>query len=72
MKLLDGKTPTLFIDQHGDAHGYHRTRKSLMDRLHAKRADKMYADKKDGATVHCGYVIGGLWLTAYLPVEVPA
>ena len=32
---------------------------------------KMYQDKKDGTTVFCGYVIGGLWLQLYevQPVE---
>ena len=32
----------------------------------------MYQDKKDGSTVHVGYVIGQLWLTAFQPVEVLA
>ena len=33
--------------------------------------EKMYQDKKDGTTVFCGYVIGGLWLQLYevQPVE---
>lgn len=32
---------------------------------------EMYQDKKDGTTVFCGYVIGGLWLQLYevQPVE---
>lgn len=32
---------------------------------------KMYQDKKDGTTVFCGYVIGGLWLQLFevQPVE---
>lgn len=70
-RLLDGTTPVLFIDQYGHAHGYHRTVKSLMRRLYAGRAVKMYVDHKDGTTRHCGYIIAGLWLTAYHRVEVP-
>jgi len=29
----------------------------------------MYCDKRDGRTVHCGYVVGRRWFTAYAPVE---
>jgi hypothetical protein len=29
----------------------------------------MFVDKKDGSTVHIGYVIGQHWLTAFQPVE---
>jgi hypothetical protein len=56
------------IDQYGKT--YHNLgkypRKELLERLgYKKAADKMYRDKKDGSTVHCGYVIGGLWIDLY-------
>lgn len=33
------------------------------------RVSKMYVDKKDGRSVHIGYVVGQHWLTAYQRVE---
>ena len=55
------------IDQYGQT--YHDLgkypRKELLNRLGYKKADKMYQDKKDGSVVHCGYVIGGNWITLY-------
>jgi hypothetical protein len=33
------------------------------------RVRKMYVDKKDGRSVHIGYVVGQHWLTAYQRVE---
>ena len=41
------------------------------ERLCNSHVEKMYQDKKDGTTVFCGYVIGGLWLQLYevQPVE---
>ena len=36
-----------------------------------KPSMQVYVDKKDGSVVHCGYVIGQHWLTAYRPVEIP-
>lgn len=55
------------IDQYG--HAYHglgeHPRKELMERLARSSAQRMYVDKKDGRTVHIGYIIGGLWLTLY-------
>ncbi len=58
---------TMAIDQYG--HTYHDLgkypRKGLMDKLGAERAECMYVDKKDGSTVHIGYIIGGLWLRIY-------
>jgi hypothetical protein len=41
------------------------TRKELLKRLGYRKADKIYRDKKDGTTVHCGYVIGRLWIDLY-------
>ena len=40
-------------------------RKELLERLGYTKAHKMYRDKKDGSSVHCGYVIGGLWIDLY-------
>jgi hypothetical protein len=58
---------TMGIDQYGTT--YHDLgkypRKELLSRLNYKNAQKMYRDKKDGSTVHCGYVIGGLWIGLY-------
>ncbi len=55
------------IDQYGEI--YHDLgkylRKELLERLGYKKADKMYVDKKDGSTVHCGYVIGRNWINFY-------
>ena len=63
------------IDQYGQTyHGLKHPRQDLLERLGYSSARKMYQDKKDGSTVHVGYVIGGLWLTLYRvePVENPA
>jgi hypothetical protein len=40
-------------------------RKELLRRIGRKSARKMYVDKKDGSTSHCGYVIVGLWIILY-------
>ena len=40
-------------------------RKALLEMLGASRAEKMYVDKKDGSTVHVGYIIKGLWIQLY-------
>lgn len=60
----------LFVDQFGN----HFTAKSIRE-LRTKvpgRCAKMYIDRKDGTTVHIGYVIGQHWLTMFAPVELPA
>lgn len=62
------------IDQY--RHTYHDLgkypRKELLSRLGYKTANRMYRDKKDGSTVHCGYVIGRIWIELYevKPLEV--
>lgn len=62
------------IDQYGQI--YHDLgkypRKELLNRLGYKKAEKMYRDKKNGSTVHCGYVIGKNWINLYevKPIEV--
>lgn len=40
-------------------------RKKLLEKIGAKRADKMYVDGTDGKIYHIGYVIKGYWLTLY-------
>jgi hypothetical protein len=55
------------IDQYGTTYhdlGVH-PRKELLTRLGYKHANRMFVDKKDGGTVHCGYVIGRYWITLY-------
>lgn len=61
---------TLYRDQYGGTF-MARTLKELRAKLPG-RCSRMYQDKKDGSTVHVGYVIGQLWLTAFQPVEVLA
>lgn len=57
----------LYLDQQGLPF-WARTLKELRAQVPGK-VSKMYVDKKDGSTVHCGYVIGDHWLTAYIPYE---
>lgn len=60
------------IDQYGHTyHGLKHPRKDLCERLCCSHVEKMYQDKKDGTTVFCGYIIGGLWLQLFevQPVE---
>ena len=66
---MNGKQ-TLYMDQWGNKFRA-KTVKSLRDKVGGGRISKMYVDKKDGSVVHCGYVIGQHWLTAYRPVEIP-
>lgn len=40
-------------------------RKELMERFDTKKATKIYQDKKDGSTVHVGYIVRGHWFTLY-------
>lgn len=60
----------LYLDQYGNKF-FARTVKELRSKIEGggSRVSKMYIDKKDGSTVHCGYVIGGHWLTAFVPFE---
>jgi len=66
---MNGKL-MMYLDQYGHPH-WARTVKELRESI-GGAISKMYVDKKDGRTVHCGYVVGSLWLTAYAPVELPA
>lgn len=69
---MNGKL-LLYIDQYGSMF-WARTVAELRKQIGmgGSRVSKMYVDKKDGRTVHIGYVIGEHWLTAYAPVELPA
>jgi len=67
---MRGKT-TLYIDQWGNRF-YSPTVKHLREQVGGGRISKMYRNKRDGRTVHVGYVIGCHWLTAYQPVELAA
>jgi hypothetical protein len=63
---MKGK-PTLYIDQWG-SRWWAKTVKELREQI-GGRVSKMYVDKKDGRSVHIGYVVGQHWLTAYQRVE---
>ena len=64
------KPPILYIDQYGNRF-WARTVKELRQAVGGGRVSKMYRDKKDGRSVHCGYVIGEHWLSGYTPLEKP-
>lgn len=61
------KVDYMGIDQWGQT--FHRLgphpRKALVEMLGYKHVDKMYRDKRDGRTVHVGYVVGPHWVTLY-------
>jgi len=61
----------LFIDQYGGKE-WARSLKELKEKVGPGRVSKQYVDKKDGTTVHCGYVIGRRWFTRYIPWEKQA
>ena len=67
---MNGKT-ILYIDQHG-ANFWANSVKALIEQVGGGRVSKMFSYKKDGRTVHTGYVIGNHWLSAFTPVEFPA
>jgi hypothetical protein len=59
----------LFIDQYGEP-VWARTVKELRAKAGDGRVSKMYTDKKDGRTVHSGYVVGRRWFSRFAPVEI--
>lgn len=59
----------LYVDQYGGKI-YADTVRSLREQCGGGRVFKIYRDKKDGRTVHVGYMVGPLWFTAYKPVEI--
>jgi len=61
---------TVYLDQCGRTHTA-RTVRELRSKIPG-RMSKMYIDKADGTYRHVGYVIGRLWLSAYVPYECKA
>jgi len=54
------------VDQYGHTfHGLKNPRKDLCEKLGRKHVGKMYRDRKDGTSRHCGYVIASLWLEIF-------
>lgn len=60
----------LWRDQYGTTL-HASTVKELRNKVGGGRVSKMFIDKSDGTTVHCGYVIGPSWFTKYARVEIP-
>jgi hypothetical protein len=58
----------LYIDQYGRRWGA-KTLRGLKKQVGSGKVSKMYCDTKDGTIYHTGYVIGQLWLTAYVPYK---
>jgi len=44
-------------------------RKELCEAMGRQSARKIYRDKRDGRTVHCGYIVAGEWFNLYVPYE---
>ena len=68
-ETMNGK-PMLYLDQWGTkfwANTVRGLRKQIG--MGGSKVSKMYVDKKDGRTVHTGYVVGQHWLTAYTQTE---
>jgi hypothetical protein len=68
---MKGKT-LLYIDQYGQKY-LASTIKELKKEVSPYGnlpVSKMYRDKKNGTTVHVGYIVGQHWCTAYQPVEI--
>lgn len=63
------KVTKLYVDQYGTKY-YSKTLRGLKEGYYLPgKVSKMYREKDDGGIVHVGYVIGQLWLTAYVPYE---
>jgi hypothetical protein len=69
---MNGK-PMLYLDQYGNRF-WAKTIKELRNQIGmgGSKVSKMYQGKKDGSTVHTGYVVGQHWLTAFKRVEIKA
>ena len=66
---MKNKPLCLYVSQYGSIYQA-RTLKELRAILEeGGHVSKMYMDKKDGSSVHVGYVIGRLQLTKYVPFE---
>jgi hypothetical protein len=66
METQTKKQTVLYVSQYGDKF-YAKTVKELREQVKG-RCGKMYIDDIDGSACHVGYVIGSLWLTAYVPL----
>jgi hypothetical protein len=67
---MNGKL-ILYVDQYGGKI-WARTVAELCKKAGGSRASRMYRDKKDGRTVHCGYIVRNRWFEMLEPVELPA
>lgn len=61
----------LYVDQWGNRFSASTVRE-LRAKVGGGRVSRMFQDKKDGSTVQTGYVVGRHWLTAFVPLELPA
>jgi hypothetical protein len=54
------------VDQYGTVYGRlgRHPRAALLARLGRRHAERIYLDTPAG-TVHCGYIIAGLWISLY-------
>lgn len=69
MLKINLKAKRLFVDQYGNRF-YAHTVKELRRQIGmgGSRVQKMYCERKDGSTIHAGYVIGNHWLSMYAPI----
>jgi len=67
---MNGKR-TLYRDQYGNTI-FANTVRELREKAGGGRVSKIYRDKRDGSAVHCGYVVGRLWFSAFMPFEKEA
>jgi hypothetical protein len=65
---MNGK-PILYLDQYGQK--YFCNKVSDLKNVHYLNGKirRMYTDTKDGKTIHVGYVVGLLWLKAFIPYQ---
>lgn len=66
---MRGKT-LLYLDQFGNKY-FANSIKALREKVGGGHVSKMYCDKKDGTSVHTGYVVGKYWCSFFLPLELP-
>jgi len=69
---MNGKL-MMYVNQYGDIAIWARSARGLLRQCQRKglrgHLFKIYADKKDGRTVHCGYGVGRQWFNAFVPYE---
>ena len=72
---MNGKL-MMYVDQYADLVIWARSARDLVRQCQQKgypgRLFKIYRDKKDSRTVHCGYGVGKRWFNAFIPYERPA